>query len=154
MSAGLPGVGLSGVFFIVSALLMVPLEIARTLRGRSSLARWTTVLQHLAIAATMIVCLELVYAALRLVVELVRSAPSHLRSAAPPHLHALPVAPVLATLGLLAMLLMAAKGAQLLARWRKSGTRAIIRSCCATCLPPFWRPQPRASGSRGPSTPA
>ena len=136
MSAGLPGVGLSGVFFIVSALLMVPLEIARTLRGRSSLARWTTVLQHLAIAATMIVCLELVYAALHLAVELVRSAPSHLRSAAG--------RPVLGV----------CLGAQLLARWRKSGTRAIIRSCCATCLPPFWRPQPRASGSRGPSTPA
>ena len=69
MSAGLPGVGLSGVFFIVSAVVMLPLEIAQTLRGNSSLQRWSGVLRHLAIAIAMLVGLELAYAVMHLAVE-------------------------------------------------------------------------------------
>ena len=118
MTAGLPGVGLSGIFFIVSALLMVPLEIARTIRGRSSLARWLSVLRHLAIAISMIVALELMYAALRLCIDELEALGvlgSHATSA---HrgMRLLPFAPVLATLALIACLLLIAKTAELRAR--------------------------------------
>lgn len=40
MTAGVPGVGLGGLFFVISALLMVVVELYRTARGRSSVARW------------------------------------------------------------------------------------------------------------------
>jgi hypothetical protein len=155
MSAGLPGVGLSGVFFIVSALLMVPLEIVRTLRKQSSLARWATVLRHLAIATAMIVCVELAYVALRLAVDQLRLLQAHPGAGNPvvPHtaIHLLPFAPVLATLGVVCALLLAAKAAQLISRWRKTGAAAIIRACFATFSPRWLRVPPRASASPAPS---
>lgn len=127
MSAGLPGVGLSGVFFIVSALIMLPLEIARTVRGKSSLKRWSAVLRHLAMAIAMVVALELAYAGVWLAVE-------HLGVSAH-KAHTLPLLPVLATLGLVGCLVLAAKAAQLLARRRaRSGHRASDASELT------WRP--------------
>jgi hypothetical protein len=108
MSAGLPGVGLSGVFFIASALISVPLEIVQTVRGRSSTARWATVLRHLAMSIAMIAGLALCYAGLR--VALAQG--SRALSGRSPL--ALPVLPVLATLGLVACVIGTAKGAQLI----------------------------------------
>jgi hypothetical protein len=119
MSAGLPGVGLSGIFFIASALITLPLEIARTIRGQSSLARWATVLRHLAIATAMIVSLELGYAAMHLAVDKLVSV-AHDGAAHGTRLHMLPIAPVVATLGVIALLLLGAKAAQLLSRSRQS----------------------------------
>jgi Trk-type K+ transport system membrane component len=55
VTAGLPGVGLSGLFFVVSALLMVAVELVRTARGRSSLSRWRFVGRQAAIAAAIVV---------------------------------------------------------------------------------------------------
>ena len=66
MSAGLPGVGLTGIFFILSALVAVPLELLRMLQGRSSLARWGAVLRHFALALAMLAGLELFYAMVHL----------------------------------------------------------------------------------------
>ncbi len=43
MSAGIPGIGLGGLFFVISALLMLVFEIVRTLQGRSSAERWRVV---------------------------------------------------------------------------------------------------------------
>jgi hypothetical protein len=154
MSAGLPGVGLSGVFFIVSALLMVPLEIVRTVRKRSSLARWATVLRHLAVAIAMIVCVELAYAAVRMAVDqlrLIQTQGSGKASAPHTAIHLLPFAPVLATLAVVCALLLAAKAAQLISRWRKSGAAAIIRAWFATFSPRWSRVPPRASASPAPS---
>jgi hypothetical protein len=51
LTAGIPGIGLGGLFFVISALLMVILELYRTVRGRSSLARWRFVGHQAAIAA-------------------------------------------------------------------------------------------------------
>jgi hypothetical protein len=51
MTAGIPGIGLGGLFFVISALLMVVVELYRTVRGRSSLARWRFVGRQVAIAA-------------------------------------------------------------------------------------------------------
>ena len=59
MSAGLPGLGLGGLFFIVSALLAPLLELWKTLRGRSDLAAWRLVGRQFAQATTMIVAVDL-----------------------------------------------------------------------------------------------
>lgn len=134
MSAGLPGVGLSGVFFILSALLMVPLEIRRTIRGQSSVARWVTVLRNLAIALAMIVCVELAYAVMRLAVGLFvpHGGDGGDRSRTANAFHMLPVAPSLATVGIIAFLLLAAKLAQLLSRSRRS---RVVRKAAEAAAP-------------------
>jgi hypothetical protein len=54
MTAGVPGFGLGGVFFIISALLAPFRELIMTARGRSSRARWTSVGGQLLIALAMI----------------------------------------------------------------------------------------------------
>jgi Na+/melibiose symporter-like transporter len=59
MSAGLPGVGLGGLFFIFSALAAPFPELWRTARGRSSAAAWRAILRQLAQALTMIVAVDL-----------------------------------------------------------------------------------------------
>ena len=52
MNAGLPGTGIGGVFYLVSALLMPFLELFRTLRGESGLERWVLVARQLLMAGT------------------------------------------------------------------------------------------------------
>ena len=49
-SAGLPGTGLGGMFYLVLAFWMPFAELPRTLRGRSSKARWRQVAQQFALA--------------------------------------------------------------------------------------------------------
>ncbi|AHY47606.1 Hypothetical Protein RradSPS_2323 [Rubrobacter radiotolerans] len=43
MHAGIPGIGLGGLFFVLSTFVMLAVEVVRTLQGRSSLARWRRV---------------------------------------------------------------------------------------------------------------
>lgn len=50
MTAGLPGTGIGGVFYLLSALLMPFFELVKTLRGQSSWLRWTLVIRQLAMA--------------------------------------------------------------------------------------------------------
>lgn len=59
MSAGLPGLGLGGLFFIVSALLAPVPELWKTLRGRSGLAAWRVIGRQFAQAAVMIAGVDL-----------------------------------------------------------------------------------------------
>jgi hypothetical protein len=59
MSAGLPGLGLGGLFFIFSALLAPFPELWRTLRGRSDLAAWKTLGRQLAQALAMVAAIDL-----------------------------------------------------------------------------------------------
>lgn len=132
MTAGLPGFGLSGAFFLVSALLMVPIELVATLRGRSSLARWGTVLRSAAIALAIIAGIELTYAALHLVVtQLSGSATATHGGPAQPLgrtaavVHAIPVLPVVGTLGLVAILMVSAKVAELLSDLRRRRAPAV-----------------------------
>ncbi len=54
MAAGLPGTGIGGLFFILSALFMIVVETERTVRGKSSLARWRLVSGHAAVASAMV----------------------------------------------------------------------------------------------------
>jgi hypothetical protein len=59
MSAGLPGLGLGGLFFIFSALLAPVPELWRTLRGRSDLASWRAIGRQLAQALAMVASIDL-----------------------------------------------------------------------------------------------
>lgn len=59
MNAGLPGIGLSGVFYIVSALLMPVAELGRVATGRARRRSWLSVFRHFAIAAGMIAAMWL-----------------------------------------------------------------------------------------------
>jgi hypothetical protein len=59
MSAGLPGLGLGGLFFIFSALLAPFPELWRTLHGRSDLASWKAIGRQLVQALTMVAAIDL-----------------------------------------------------------------------------------------------
>ena len=50
MTAGLPGVGIGGIFYLVSALLMPVRSLIAVLRGRADEARWPMALRQAALA--------------------------------------------------------------------------------------------------------
>lgn len=54
MTAGLPGTGIGGIFYLLSALLMPFYELVNTVRGKSSWARWALLLKQLAMAGGII----------------------------------------------------------------------------------------------------
>ncbi len=54
MSAGMPGVGIAALFFVLAALWGLVAEVALTARGRSSVARWRVVGRQSGIAAGVI----------------------------------------------------------------------------------------------------
>ncbi len=116
MSAGLPGAGLAGLFFILSAILAVPIELFRTARGRSSRKAWIHVARHAGLALAMIVALELGFAAL--------SAAASEASGGRGHSRMLPLAPVVLTLAVLVAVLAATKTLELALRWRRSRAEA------------------------------
>lgn len=51
MTVGLPSAGIGGLFYLVAGLLMPVRELALTVAGRSSRARWQAVLQQFSLAA-------------------------------------------------------------------------------------------------------
>lgn len=55
MHAGIPGIGLSGLFFVISAFLMLAIEVWHTAKGESSLRRWRFVGGQSGIAAGIVV---------------------------------------------------------------------------------------------------
>jgi hypothetical protein len=54
MSAGLPGIGLSGLLSLLSALLMPVVELVRVAQGRGDRARWALACRQWLMAATMV----------------------------------------------------------------------------------------------------
>jgi hypothetical protein len=131
MVAGLPGFGLSGAFFVVSALLMLPIEVVSTIRGRSSLERWGAVLRSAAIALSILAGLELTYAVLHFaVVQLSGSTTGAGGGLTHPHhrtanvAHMIPVLPVLGTLGLVAVVTISVKAAEILTNRRRRPIRS------------------------------
>jgi hypothetical protein len=105
VSAGLPGAGLAGLFFILSALMAVPIELVRTVRGRSSRQAWLVVGRHAALALAMILALELAFAAVTAAADLVTGERVEARTL--PHL------PVLLTFAVLVTVLATTKGLEL-----------------------------------------
>jgi hypothetical protein len=156
MAAGLPGFGLSGVFFVVSALFMVPIEVVSTLRGRSSLARWRSVLRNAGLALSIVAGVELTYAALHFAltqfsgsVSVAHGGEVHggLAQAQAPGrtvdvVHVIPVLPILGTIGLVALVLAAAKAAEIVSDLRGRPTREIESG-------PRRQPTPSRVRSRG-----
>lgn len=127
MSAGLPGLGLGGLFFVVSAVLAPIFELPRLVRGRSSAAAWRQIGRQLVLAVAMIVAVDLALRALLLASG--RDASGAL---------AIPIGPFSVTVGLLAAVLVAAKGAELcvrLARYRAAARlgRARCPQPCTCC---------------------
>ena len=64
MTAGLPGCGLGGLFFVLCALLAPRWEIVRTVRGRSSLEAWTQTMRQFGLALAMVAAFDLMRRAL------------------------------------------------------------------------------------------
>ncbi len=112
MSAGLPGLGLGGLFFILSALVAPFVELLRTVRGQSSRARWAEVGRQFALAALMIVAVDLT---IRAAYAMLAAAGLHDEHSAGP-VTALPLLPIGITAALLAFVLLTAKGMQLASR--------------------------------------
>jgi hypothetical protein len=126
---GLPGAGLGGLFYVLSALVMLPIEVVQTVRGRSSLERWRVVGLHVSLAGGVVASFAVALWVLQLVLW---PAEHHGRAAAGDHaaavpevepasLELLPVAPVLLTLGALTSLLAITLTVSVLAR---ASTRA------------------------------
>jgi len=57
MIAGLPGTGISGLFYILSAFWMPIAEIVRYLRGRKRQSNWTLVFSQVALAGGILITL-------------------------------------------------------------------------------------------------
>jgi hypothetical protein len=117
MSAGLPGLGLGGLFFILSALLAPFLELVRTVQGRSSRRAWAQVGRQFGLALTMIVAVDLTLRAVYAAIAAggIRQTPSSSSATV------LPMAPIVITAGVLAIVLLSAKGMQLTSRARSAG---------------------------------
>ena len=132
MSAGLPGLGLGGLFFVLSALLAPLVELIRTARGRSSVAAWRSVGRQFALALTMVAAVVLTFRLFYALTDATGLAgPLSDRS---PTLLALRAIGI--TLGLLASVLAAAKAMQLVATIRTRGGPSVpaLRALC-------WRPR-------------
>ena len=121
MSAGLPGLGLGGLFFIFSALLAPLLELGRTLQGRSSRAAWRGVGRQFAQAAAMVVAIDLALRSLYLILGAagLSDPPSAGR------LTALPLAAIGITAGLLVTVLLLAKLADVALRAKSAGLPSL-----------------------------
>jgi hypothetical protein len=57
MNVGLPGTGIGGLFYLITALLMPVIELVRTFQGQSSLARWRRVGRQTGMAGGIVGCL-------------------------------------------------------------------------------------------------
>lgn len=113
MSAGLPGLGLGGLFFVISALLAPLFELHRTFAGRSSARAWRQVGRQFMIAVGMVIAVDL---ALRVVLILAALAGAGSMPSGQ-GLTVLPLAPIGITTGLMLVVLAAAKGLQLALRF-------------------------------------
>ena len=74
MTAGLPGTGIGGLFYLISALFMPFRELVLTARGRSRLERWRSVASQTIIALGIILGIWLMGWALGYVIA-IASAP-------------------------------------------------------------------------------
>jgi hypothetical protein len=131
VSAGLPGLGLGGLFFVLLALLAPFVELIRTTRGRSSVAAWRSVGRQFALALTMVAAVVLTLRFFYALADAIGLA----GPASDQSLMVLALRPLGITLGLLACVLAAAKAMQLIAAIRARGRPAVpaLRALC--CRP-------------------
>lgn len=55
MNVGLPGTGIGGLFYLLTAFMILAYELVMTVRGRSNLGRWKVVGEQVGITVTMII---------------------------------------------------------------------------------------------------
>lgn len=120
MSAGLPGLGLGGLFFIASALLAPFVELVRTARGQSNRQRWGQVIRQFAQAVLMIAAVELTLRGIHLALSFNGDGTGDGGGVT-----AIPLAPIAITGAVLAALLLSAKVLELFLRpgperWRRT----------------------------------
>lgn len=115
MNAGLPGLGIGGMFFILLALLAPIFELGRVLRGTSTPQRRRQVGRQFALAVAMIAAVDL---SIRAAV-LSASALGLGDGGVPSGVTGLALAPVGATFALLLLIVGVAKGADLAFHWRR-----------------------------------
>lgn len=82
MIAGLPGTGLGGLFFILSALAMPFVQVVRAARGQADARTWRLVVRHVGIAGAMVVAIDVAARLLRLIVTVLPAGASARGSAA------------------------------------------------------------------------
>lgn len=70
MTAGLPGAGIGGIFYLLSALLMPAVELLALLRGRRSSGRWRIIVRQSFLAGGVIAAVWLTGWALGIVLSL------------------------------------------------------------------------------------
>jgi hypothetical protein len=131
VSAGLPGLGLGGLFFLLLALLAPFVELIRTARGRSSVAAWRAVGRQFALALTMVAAVELTLRSFYALADATGLAgPLSERSPT-----VLALRPIGITLGLLACVLAAAKALQLIATIRSRRRPPVPALRAVRCRP-------------------
>lgn len=109
MSAGLPGFGLGGLFFVLSALAAPLLEVPRLLRGESPAGAWREIARNVVLSLLIIATVDLALRIAYFCAWLLGSgSPDRLNNPS-----VLPVGPIAITLLLLTAVLTAAKLAQL-----------------------------------------
>ena len=69
MTAGVPGIALAGIFYLLCALTMPVVEVVRTLRGTSSLARWSVVWRQASLALVMIAGIQVMFRTLNALIS-------------------------------------------------------------------------------------
>jgi hypothetical protein len=129
MSPGLPGLGLGGLFFLLSALAGPFLELGRTVRGRSSGAAWLQAGRQFTLALLMIAAVDAVF---RLILVFVPAAEGRGGDGSPEAgvamTLALPLAPIAITAAVLATVLAGVKVLQMRARARSRRPAAACRA--------------------------
>jgi hypothetical protein len=149
---GVPGAGLGGLFYVLAALMALLVELVATVRGRSSIARWRAVIRQSSLAAGIVVSITVTYSGLKLLVSdspqpqpvasgTVVEATSQPTDAA--SLELLPIAPVVMTIGTLALVLALTLLVGLAARRRRArDTRAALPAIRPEDVPPALEPSP------------
>lgn len=122
MTAGLPGTGIGGLFFILSAFFMIVVELQRTIRGKSSLARWRMVGRQAAVAAAMVAAVTVtIWLVHRLLFPAATTAETTAGNAPSGLTHQIvPFLPVLITLTVLALVLLTGYLAKFVFRHRET----------------------------------
>jgi hypothetical protein len=125
VAAGLPGFGLGGLFFLLSALIAPVGELVRTIRGQSSAGRWLQVCRQFAMALVMIVAID---ATLRVMFAATSAAGGPGAPGASPAsvITVLPLAPFAITAALLATVLTVVKMMELIARARRPSAPTAV----------------------------
>lgn len=128
MGPGQPGIALGGLFYRLLALFGPLVEITRALRGRSTAASRRLAARHFALAASMLIALDLTYRGVALMFASPGEAPGAASAEASSEgLVALPITPVLMGLALLAIVLAATQLADLGLRLRAASRRGRRR---------------------------